>query len=157
MEEVGRIIPCLIGTHLRGGDSRLVEILTSLWPRAVGKGIAQHSRPVTFVSGTLTMAASCSSWASQLGQMSEELRAEINSFLGRPVVKKLRVLHVPSLVLENGNSTTEAAKLKMEAGRLKFPNGHLKRALELANLDPETARLVADAFDKYFSRPRTGR
>jgi len=72
-------------------------------------------------------------------------------------VKKLRVLHVPSLVLENGNSTTEAAKLKMEAGRLKSPNAHLKRALELANLDPETARLVADAFDKYFSRPRTGR
>lgn len=150
MEEVGRILPSIFGGHLRRGDSRLVEILTPLWSRAVGKGIAQHSRPVTFVAGTLTLAVSCSSWASQLGQMSEEVRAGINSFLGRPVVRKLRMLHVPSLVLDDDNP-------KIETRRFEPASPRLRPSLELANLNPEIARCVEDAFAKYFSRTRDPR
>ncbi len=119
VEEVGKILPSILGRHVNRGDSRLVEVLTALWPRAVGQGIAQHSRPVTFVSGTLTLATACPSWAAQLGQMSEEVRAEINSFLGRPVVRKLRVRHVPSLVLENGNSKFGSRKSETRNPRVE--------------------------------------
>lgn len=149
MEEVGRILPSVVGRHMQGGDSRLVEVLSALWPRAVGKGIAQHSRPVSFVSGTLTLATACPSWAAQLGQMREEVRAGINGFLGRPLVKKLRVRHTPSLVLETGNS-------RLETGNSRLPSPDAKPTFDLASLDPEIARLVEEAFAKYFSKAGKG-
>lgn len=54
--------------------------------------MAEHCRPVAFNQGTLTLITECSTWKAQLQQMAEEIRAEVNSFLGRPVVKRLRVL-----------------------------------------------------------------
>ncbi len=152
MEEVGKILPSILSRHMHRGDSRLVGVLTALWARAVGKGIAQHSRPVTFVSGTLTLATACPSWAAQLGLMSEELRAEINSFLGRPVVRKLRVRYMPGLVLENGDPKLETGDRRLEKGESKLAGAPSKTACELASVDPEIARLVEDSFTKYFSR-----
>jgi len=105
VEEVGRILLLVVGRHMHDSDSRLVEVLRALWPRAVGKGIAQHSRPVSFVSGILTLVTPCDAWAAQLGQMGEEVRAAINGFLGKPLVKKVRVRHVPSLVPRSDESS----------------------------------------------------
>lgn len=152
MEEVGRILPSVVGRHMHDGDSRLLQVLSALWPRAVGKGIAQHSLPVSFVSGTLTLATACPSWAAQLGQMREEVRAGINGFLGRPLVRMLRVRHTPSLVLETGESKVG----KLETGRPKLASPDLKPALESVNLDPEIARFVEEAFARYFSKPTQG-
>ena len=159
MEQVGKILPFILGKRLPREGSRLVEFLTALWPQAVGQGIAQHSRPVTFVSGTLTLATACPSWAAELGQMSEELRAEINTYLGKPVVRKLRVRYAPSLSLERnwkletGKSTSKfetenTGNRKLETGNWKLE----KPALQLTGLDPEIARCVKEAFRKYFSR-----
>jgi hypothetical protein len=175
VEEVGKILPFILGKHLQRQGSPLVEVLAALWPRAVGKGIAQQSRPVTFVSGTLTLATACPSWATQLSQMSEELRAGLNSFLGRPVVKKLRVRHAPNLIFENGTSKLETRNWKLETGKStskletgnrkletgesKLETGNWKLevgrpALELTGLDPEIACFIEEAFAKYFSRAR---
>jgi predicted nucleic acid-binding Zn ribbon protein len=104
LEEVGKSLPAILGKHLQRQASHLVQVLTALWPQAVGKGIAEHSRPVEFVSGMLTLATPYRSWATQLGEMSEELRAHVNAFLGRPLVRKLRVRHVPDLVLKHRKS-----------------------------------------------------
>ena len=162
MEEVGRILPSVVGRHMHD-DLRLVQVLSALWPRAVGKGIAQHSLPVSFVSGTLTLATACPSWATQLGRMREEVRAGINGFLGRRLVRKLRVRHTPSLVLEGGTSNLKTAKWKLENGNWKLenresklPSPDLKLALESANLDPEIARFVEKAFARYFSKAAKG-
>jgi hypothetical protein len=92
--------------------------------------------------------------------MSEEVRAEINSFLGRPVVRKLRVRHVPTLVLEDGNSQLEAGSQRPQTRDSDIAGAPSKPALELANLDPEVARIVEDAFAKYFctaTNPRLAR
>ena len=91
MEEIGKSLPTIFKRHLRGGDERMVEILSVLWPRVAGKGIAENSRPITFVAGTLTLETTCASWAVQLRRMSEEVRSGINHFLGFDVVK---VIHV---------------------------------------------------------------
>jgi len=156
VQEVGRILPSVVGRHMHDRDSRLLQVLSALWPLAVGKGIAQHSLPVSFVSGTLTLATACPSWAAQLGQMREEVRAGINSFLGRPLVRTLRVRHTPNLVLDSGESKVETCNGKLETRKSKLAGPDLKPALESANLDPEIARFVEEAFARYFSKAVQG-
>ena len=55
MEEIGKTLPAVFKRHVRGSNPQLVEILAPLWSRVAGKGIAEHSRPVAFWSGTLTL------------------------------------------------------------------------------------------------------
>ena len=91
MEEIGKSLPTIFKRHLRGGDERMVEILRVLWPRVAGKGIAENSRPIAFVAGTLTLETNCASWAVQLRRISEEVRSGVNQFLGFNVVKVIQV------------------------------------------------------------------
>lgn len=91
MEEIGKSLPTIFKRHLRGGDERMVQILGAVWPRVAGKGIAENSRPITFVAGTLTLETTCASWAVQLRRMTEEVRSGINHFLGFNVVKDIQV------------------------------------------------------------------
>ena len=91
MEEIGKSLPTIFKRHLRGGDERMVEILRALWPRVAGKGIAENSRPIAFVAGTLTLETNCASWAVQLRRISEEVRSGVNQFLGFNVVKVIQV------------------------------------------------------------------
>jgi len=69
----------------------VLEIVAPLWTRIAGKEIAAQSEPTAFEEGTLTVSTECPTWGLQLGRMAEELRAQINCFLGCPVVKKVRV------------------------------------------------------------------
>jgi predicted nucleic acid-binding Zn ribbon protein len=94
MEEVGKILPAILKRHVQRPDVRVVEILAPFWPQVAGKAMARQCQPVAFQEGTLTLATDCSAWSVQLRQMAEEIRAEINSFLGKPVVKRLRVQRV---------------------------------------------------------------
>lgn len=97
MEEIGKLLPSIFKNQFRREDARVVEVLGPLWARVAGRSIAEHSRPLTFVTGTLTLATTCPTWAAQLRQMTEEIRGEINRFLGCLVVKKLRVQLVSSV------------------------------------------------------------
>ena len=157
MEEVGRLLPSVVGRHMHGADARLVQVLSALWPRAVGERIAEHSLPVSFVSGTLTLATACPSWAVQLGQMREEVRAGINGFLGRRLVRKVKVRHTPSLVQESDQSKAGTRNGTLEAGHSKLASPDSRPALKLANLDPEIARFVEEAYLRYFSGAAKGR
>jgi predicted nucleic acid-binding Zn ribbon protein len=62
-----------------------------------GKALAQQCRPVAFSAGTLTLAADDAEWAGPLQQMAEEIRAHVNNFLGKPVVKHLEILRFGKL------------------------------------------------------------
>lgn len=144
MEEVGKILPALFRKQLRGAQAPLVELLAPMWPRVVGKAIAAQCRPVSFAGGTLTIATACPTWAAQLRQLSEEIRAETNRFLGSDLIKKLRIRHDPRM-----DSPGFAASIETAA--------------PLDRLDPEwpgeTGRLEADvagvlrrSYSKYFAR-----
>ena len=91
MEEVGKLLPRIFKRQMGRNDPRLIEILGPLWLRVAGKGIAENSNPIAFVAGTLTLETPCLSWAAQLRQMRDEIRAEVNIFLGCSVVKKIEV------------------------------------------------------------------
>jgi hypothetical protein len=91
MEKIGKILPAVFGKRVRQGELGLVQILEPLWSQVAGKAIALHSRPVAYEAGTLTLVADGWSWTLQLRTMSEQIRAEINRFLGGAVVRKVRV------------------------------------------------------------------
>ena len=91
MDEIGKILPSLFRKQICRAEPHLLEILLPLWPRIAGKTMAQHSQPALFASGVLTLTTDCATWGTQLRHMTEEIRAEINGFLGQPIVKKLRI------------------------------------------------------------------
>ena len=92
MEKIAKILPAVLKSQVRRTEPPLIEILAPLWPCVAGKAMSEHCRPVAFKQGTLTLTTECPTWKTQLQHMAEEIRAEVNSYLGRPVVKRLRVL-----------------------------------------------------------------
>jgi hypothetical protein len=143
VEEIGNILPAVVKRHVRQSEPVLVELVASLWPRLVGKAIARQSRPVSFEAGTLYVATSCPTWAAQLRQLTEEIRAEINSHLGGPVVKKLRV----RCELRAGGKGAPAPAPHLTA---EIPPGRILDGA--ARLEPELSDVLQHSFAKYFSR-----
>lgn len=145
MDEIGRILPGLFRRQIRRTEPHLIEILLPLWPRIAGKMLAQHSRPACFASGLLTVSTDCATWGGQLRQMTEELRAGINGFLGQPVVRKLRIRTEPPSLF--------AAKVMRKDGVLS-PDLKGQMTDTTAIADREVAAAYAASYAKYFSRQR---
>lgn len=146
MDEIGKLLPVVFRKQIRRAEPRLLEILIPLWPRIAGKTMAQYSQPAAFESGVLTLTTDCATWGAQLRQLTEEIRAEINSFLGQPVVKKLRVKKVAQLDLftPRPSSGTATPALVLKEG-----------AVDTTSIpDPEIARVIACSYAKYFACPR---
>jgi predicted nucleic acid-binding Zn ribbon protein len=94
MEEISKILPLIFRSQIRRSDPRVVEILAPLWPLVAGKPMARHSRPVAFEEGTLILESDCKAWSAEMRRMSEDIRAQINLYLGAPTVQKLKVRYV---------------------------------------------------------------
>jgi hypothetical protein len=147
MDEIGKILPAWLRKQIRRADPHLLDILLPLWPRIAGKTMAQHSQPALFASGVLTVTTDCATWGTQLRQMTEEIRAEINGFLGQPVVKKLliKTVTVPSLfsLPRPARETAPPAPVRGE------------QAMDTTGIaDPEIAAALATSYAKYFERHR---
>jgi hypothetical protein len=147
VDEIGKLLPFVFRKQIRRAEPRLLEILVPLWPRIAGRTMAQHSQPAAFESGVLTLTTDCATWGTQLRQMTEEIRAEINSFLGQPVVKKLRVKNAGQLDLfasprlSSGTATSKLVLKEETVDTTSIP-------------DSEIARVVASSYAKYFARAR---
>ena len=97
MEEIGKILPKVLKPQLSRQEPPVVEVLAPLWAQVAGKALAKECRPLAFSGGTLTLATEDAGWAEPLQQMAEDIRAHVNSFLGKPVVKHLRIVCVRKL------------------------------------------------------------
>ncbi len=132
---------------MRRAEPHVLEILLPLWPRIAGKSMAQHSHPAFFASGVLTLATDCATWGTQLRLMTEEIRSEINGFLGQPIVKKLRIKTANQRELFSRPGVSRASAPPMLAP--------LRQALGTDSIaDPEVATALASSYAKYFNRPR---
>jgi predicted nucleic acid-binding Zn ribbon protein len=98
MEEISKILPLIFKGQVRRRSPRVVEILAPLWPLVAGKPMARHSRPVAFEDGVLTLESDCTAWSAEMRRLSDEIRAQINRYLGAPAVRKLKVCCVPGLI-----------------------------------------------------------
>ncbi|MFW7415350.1 DUF721 domain-containing protein [Demequina sp. SO4-18] len=77
----------------RMGWTEQIEIsgVMSRWREVVGDQIADHCEPLSFEEGVLTVKASSTAWATQLGIMSGQIRHRINEEFGREIVRELKV------------------------------------------------------------------
>ena len=91
MDELGKLLPRFLNKHVRGDQPPVLEVLAPLWQRVAGRAMAEQSRPVAFGSGTLTLATSSVSWATELRGLQDEIRTAVNRTLGRQLVKRVRV------------------------------------------------------------------
>jgi hypothetical protein len=149
MEEVGKILPTVFKAQMRRAEPPLVEFLTPLWPRVVGRAIAECTQPIAFAAGSLTLGCSCPSWTAQLRAMREDIRAAINNFLGSAIVKKLNVRHVANLMPLESAREKRPGRPARGADKLRLPES-------AANLDSEVFGIVERSFAKYFSRSGKG-
>jgi hypothetical protein len=147
VDEIGTILPSWFRKQIHRADSHLLDILLPLWPRIAGNTMAQHSQPSLFASGVLTVTTDCATWGTQLRHMTEDIRAQINGFLGCPVIKKLRIrtAATPSLFsppLPKRETAPPAPAIR-------------EQAMDTAAIaDPEIAAALAASYAKYFERQR---
>jgi len=97
MEEIGKILPKVLKPQFSRLEPPVVEVLAPLWTRVAGQALARECQPVAFSGGILTLAARDPDWAEPLQQMAEEIRVRVNDFLGKPVVRHLRILSARKL------------------------------------------------------------
>jgi predicted nucleic acid-binding Zn ribbon protein len=150
VDEVVKVLPSVLKRQVQRVDPRLVEILAPLWSHVAGPAIAQQSQPDTFAAGTLTLAAADSGWAKALTAMREELRDKINAYLGRPVVRALRIRKVHKLTLPLPSKVADP-KLPDAVGPAPVAWTGAEDKLE-----PEMARIARLSYAKYFARNRKG-
>jgi len=91
MEEIGKILPKVLRPQFSRFEPPVIEVLAPLWGQVAGKALAKECRPVAFSAGSLTLATTDPEWAVPLRQMENEIRAHVNSFLGGPVVRHIRI------------------------------------------------------------------
>ena len=91
MEEIGKILPKVLQPQFSRLEPPVVEVLAPLWTQVAGQALAKECRPIAFSVGTLTLATEDPDWAEPLQQMAEQIRAHVNHFLGKPVVKHIRI------------------------------------------------------------------
>ncbi len=93
MEEIGKILSKVLEPQFSRTEPPVIEVLAPLWARVAGQALAKECRPVAFSLGTLTLVTDDPAWAEPLQQMAEEIRVHVNIFLGKPVVKHLRIIN----------------------------------------------------------------
>jgi hypothetical protein len=147
VDEIGKMLPAVFRKQIRRAEPHLLEILLPLWPRIAGKTMAQHSQPTFFASGVLTLATDSATWSAQLKHFTGEIRAEINGFLGQPIVKKLRI-----------NTVTQPGLFsppRVSRGTALPAPPPANQAMDTDSIaDPEIASALASSYAKYFNRPR---
>ena len=147
MDEVGRILPLIFKKQIRRSEPHLLEILSPLWPRIAGKNLAQHSLPVVFDAGVLTLATDCSTWSTQLRHMTDEIRARVNGFLGQAIVKKVVVKKAAQPGLFDARATVGTGAPR--------PLPAADESVDTESIiDPAVKEAIAGSYAKYFARPR---
>jgi hypothetical protein len=145
MEEIGNILTKVLKPELSRLEPPVVEVLAPLWARVAGKALARQCRPVAFSAGTLTLAADDADWAEPLRQMAEEIRAHVNDFLGKPVVRHLRILRVGKLD-RIGRAQRRPESIPVSKPTPKDWPG------TVSGLAPDTMQVIGQPYVKHFGR-----
>ena len=153
MEEIGRIVPRALKTHFQRDQAPLLAVVTGLWPRVAGRAIAEQARPVAFSAGSLTLSTSSESWAVQLRALSGEVCAAVNKALGQQLVRHLRVRLAPRSRAEIITPLAKVQAPQLPVAAQGWAESHAAAGTgPLAALDPETRKILAHSFAKYFAR-----
>lgn len=87
-EVLSKIMADLGDVEVKRTGQRALEVFQAF--ESVGPPITEHAEPALFRGGVLTLRVSGSPWLNELSFMETQLKARINSALGREVVEGLR-------------------------------------------------------------------
>ena len=146
MERVRNIVPRILGPQVKGFDHAVVEILKPLWPIVVGRAMAEHSRPMVLLGGTLKIETHAASWNLELHKMVDEIRRAINRFLGSRVVHRIIFEYQPNTDGKKKESVTVAEQSKGIRNLVSVPSQ------VGADLSPGLKEIFRSSMAKYFSR-----
>ena len=73
----------------------LIAEVQRAWPQAAGPALSAAAQPVSERDGVVTVACAASVWAQELDLLSERVVEALNGTLGRPAVRRLRVVATP--------------------------------------------------------------
>ena len=147
MEEIGILLPKVLKPQLSRLEPPVIEVLAPLWTRVAGKALAKQCQPVAFSGGTLTLATNDADWAEPLQQLAEEIQAHVNNFLGKPVVKHLRILRVGKL------DRRDRAQWRPEDLPVSKPN-RKNWPGKVSEVAPDMAQVIGRPYAKYLGRKR---
>ncbi|MEO8601686.1 MAG: DUF721 domain-containing protein [bacterium] len=61
----------------------------TFWAEVVGPAVAKHAEPATFRDGVLSVRVSGATWMQELQFMKDELREQLNTRLGRALIRDI--------------------------------------------------------------------
>lgn len=155
MERIGREVERELG---RGGSRDVIPLaaLTTAWPEVVGDAVARHAWPLRIArDGTLHVATASSTWAHELGFLSDEILERLRAHLGAdaPTKVKCAVGPIPEVDRADGESPEP---LPADAD-VPFEVRSEAAAMASAITDPELRDVVARAARASLLRARSGR
>ncbi|MFZ7128152.1 MAG: DUF721 domain-containing protein [Desulfobacterales bacterium] len=76
-------------SQCRKGNARGIEILTALWPQAVGAAVAANTRPAAVCKQMLLVHVSSSAWIQELHFQKQEILRKLNHAAGYPIISDI--------------------------------------------------------------------
>lgn len=155
MERIGREVERELG---RGGSRDAIPLaaLTAAWPEAVGDAVARHAWPLRIArDGTLHVATASSTWAHELGFLSDEILERLRAQLGADAPTKLRCAVGPIPEVERAEE--ESPEPLSSAAEVPFEVRAEADAAASVITDPELRAVVARAARASLLKARSGR
>ena len=155
MERIGREVERELG---RGGSRDAIPLaaLTAAWSTMVGDAVARHAWPLRIArDGTLHVATASSTWAHELGFLSDEILARLRAQLGTDAPTKLRYAVGP--IPEVDRVDEAPPELLPAEDDMPFDVRSEAAAVASAITDPELREVVARAARASLLRARSGR
>jgi hypothetical protein len=155
MERIGREVERELG---RGGSRDAIPLtaLTAAWPDVVGDAVARHAWPLRISrDGTLHVATASSTWAHELGFLSDEILERLRAQLGTDAPAKVRCAVGPIPEVERADDVSPEP-LPADAD-VPFEVRSEADAVASAITDPELREVVARAARASLLRARSGR
>ncbi len=161
MDRIGNVVPDILNSQMKKSGTPLPSVLEGVWPLVVGGPVAEHTRPIAFRKGTLTLEVNCPTWNLQLHQVVEEIRTAVNSFLGCQTVERIGFHYRSWPDMEPGHKD-DAGKLPGAAAVRSQPSvppnapppatGPAADSDLDSDLEPELRKVFQNSRAKYFAR-----
>lgn len=155
MERIGREVERELG---RGGSRDAIPLaaLTTAWPEVVGDAVARHAWPLRIArDGTLHVATASSTWAHELGFLSDEILERLRAHLGADAPTKVKCAVGP--IPEVDRADEESPEPLPAEADVPFEVRSEAAAVASAITDPELRDVVARAARASLLRARSGR
>jgi predicted nucleic acid-binding Zn ribbon protein len=121
------------GRRLGLGASAEVARLWAGWAEIVGPAMANHAEPSSFRDGVLKVRTDSPTWATEVAYLSGSIREAANRWVGREVVREVRVWTSPTKVrARRARGPTQNDEMAAPRTRDREPESDPRRAFEKA-------------------------